>query len=434
MASQAPFGTDLQQDFDVELKGGKLVQIPRSKTTKARKPRERTTKPAARRTQNEGPSARVHCGAAADLEKEDPGGIVKLPSINVTNRPKAPFGTDLQPHFDVKLRGGKLVHIQPQSSTASEAIKHSKQPRHGRELLGGNRHWLKSPDLSNKDAVPAASYHGYQKGSEQRCTPREGESLAATATRNRCEKLASILDAATTGTRNKVRALEDTLHSCSRLDSGQSGVLDRDEVLRAFKNHGITFTKRDMSQLAKMVDCTLGDQYIAYQKLCGILLRLLSSESFNLAAALEKDAQTSTSTPCVSRESHSPTSVEDYLVPCQLPPLLKQSTVANPSVLNRGRRMRVVHTQPQLPSRIPAAEQSSNNCKLPPINRLTQTCPVHVPLHRARELEALQDAPNRSGSSSRGQYSEHKELLTEGIRRLEKALRACSNADGKEYM
>lgn len=71
MASQAPFGTDLQQDFDVELKGGKLVQIPRSKTTKARKPRERTTKPAARRTQNEGPSTRVHCGAAADLEKED---------------------------------------------------------------------------------------------------------------------------------------------------------------------------------------------------------------------------------------------------------------------------------------------------------------------------------------------------------------------------
>ena len=418
MASQAPFGTDLQQDFDVELKGSKLVHVPRSKTpTKAKKPRERT-KPTTTRTGNERSSGSGHW-AAADLDKEDAGGI-KLPSV-INKAPLSPYGTHLQQDFDVKLRGGKLVHIQLQSSKTPVA----KESRNGRELLGGNRRSLKSSDLPNNSAIPAAaaSYHDYQNGSKQRS--RQEESLAATAVRNRCEKLTSILDAATTGTRNKVWALEDTLQSCIRLDSGRSGVLEGDEVLRAFRSHGITFTKTDMSQLAKMADCTLGNKYIAYQKLCSILLGLVAGEGFNLEDFLKKDTQTST--PCASRESHSPASVEDYDVIYHLPSLSKQSAVANSSVMSNGaRKMRIVRTQPELVSRL-----SEHAIKLPPI-RLTQTCP-EPPSQRA--IETLRNALIRSGSSnsaSHAQYSEHKELSTEGIQCLKRALLACSDGNGKE--
>ena len=416
MASQAPFGTDLQRDFDIELRGGKLVQVPSSKMpkAKAKAPREGMSTTDPEPTVNEKRS----CGNGhwTDLGKNDAGGM-KLPSITNNAVTQAPFGTDLQQDFDVKVMGGKLVQIQNSKARKSrEGV-----GRKGLAVNEGfheNKRWLqKSSDLPSitNNTPTATSYHGYHNGVYVKQKSRKGTDLAAVAMRKKYEKLTGILNAAMTDTHNKARALEDTLQSCTRLDSRRSGVLDGDEVLRAFRSHRVNFTKTDLSKVAEMVGCSLGSEHIAYRKLCAMLLGLLSGKDFNLEEALRKDTQTST--PCASRETHSPASVEDYDVymPYHLPYTVKQSTAAtcNPSILN-SKRVRQTYTQPQRLSRTPKQARH-----LPPI-RLMQTYPVAS--HRT--AEASQDV--QTHSSSRARYSE-------GIQCLERALLACSDSDGKKF-
>lgn len=359
MATNAPFGTDLQLDFDVKLRGGQLVQVPRGG-----RPGRKTD------------------------QYEEGGGIRARAAPPKRNR--------------------QLITETPTKRT------HPLSSSTGTENEGFGRPWpteigadagVRLPRIAENVSSSKCATRKYKRGSQ--------EGLVTAAARQRSGALLGILDPAMEGVHNTERALEDILESCTRFDYRRQGVLENQQVLRVFRVFGIRLTETDLSKLAQMTNCSLGTDHILYHKLLRTLINIFSSDNLHLDSdILEKN--TYTSTPCASVESHSPASVEDYAIsfPHETIPPLTDRTNKTDTASHSGHKqwIRLLQTQPR---------HLSTSTKLPPITpRLTQTCP---PCHTSHL--------HMSGRQDHSAHTQSK-MYVEGIHCLENALRSCVDNDG----
>ena len=379
---------------------------------------------------------------------------------------RAPFGTDLQPEQDVKLLGGKLVHVTREKSPAGvhcggiTATRVQRQIRHH----GGGTHFpkrllsvvreeegaadqppissekqllcwpesspekhirrqgkvgqpseLQLPALSSSDKANEATSFEHQPQRTKRKLREDG--LVTAARKFKSRTFSSILDPAISSVRNKQRVLEDIFASCKRLDYQQLGVLDKSSALRAFHSFGVKLSEPDFTKLVGVSDCAVGEEHILYDKFCRILLGAVNGESSSLDEVLKK-ADT-IQTPCASVESHSPASVEEFelSVGLNFPPKTPLTDKTN-QLLQKGREnvqqyrginsnnFRMAKTQPAM----------QKGLKLPPLSggKLSYTTPLVSPREGGKEMWPPL----------------HRAEPHNGMERLKNALLSCSDSKG----
>ena len=390
MASKAPFGNDIQREFDIKLIGGKLVQVPtsiqhndtRHSSIYKRKAKETTTDMAA---------VRAHRHLQDVVGRAD--------------------GKRMSSVKTKRLRKLLLTINEEKQQEDTEYLTFD-------QLLSPRKQHARS------EAKHRAGFGSVLRGQTHKSSKKKGLADLVSAT-NRQKQMAmlNILEPAVAPLLNRVRSVEDVLQSCTRLDEKRVGVLETSYVTRVFRSFGIKFSERDLFKLAELTDSSLGSDHILYRKLCGRLVSIFSGETLNLDAINEKS--TSTHTPCVSVETYSPGSVEDYELSInrindilqndhqvdnnKLPPL----TTTSSQHFRKSRPRAAINNL----SKMTNTQSSSLHTQLPGItHKVSYTSP---PLQEYQHSYASASASRKEGHETQ-----------DGSARLQCALESCADEKG----
>lgn len=208
---------------------------------------------------------------------------------------QAPFGTDLQPQFEVKVRGGKVLHVVKQPERASPKAYGTSDPRTAASHVRSDAHRSPTvrpvlerrdeaeeererpnlPDIVDHEAAGIAS-GGSQERARSRRRWREVTISDATA-RQQAKDALSILEPCMRSARPpRARTLDSIQRLCSQLDSRHARALENAAIARAFQTCGVRVSDEDVGRLSRLTGSAGEGDITHYHCLCGALKKLLS--------------------------------------------------------------------------------------------------------------------------------------------------------------
>lgn len=384
---------------------------------------------------------------------------------------RAPFGTDLQAKFDVRVVAGKLIHTpllaskenkkQPLSrnktkdssiSGAVQAHRHLKQAQ-GHATMDSQRDGVgrpRSKRARSLDILPileegAGAVEALEEPSplkvantaQAKASSRSKTKVSlpnimlqspnnkqfstasdAPTAQLRMKELHTLVEALFKPVVNKISIMEDIRQSCNRADNAYFGVLSKDVVLNTFKSHGVKVTERDLSKLCRLIPCSMGEDHIQHVKLCTGLENTLR-KTYSIR-------DNSPTTPLGSIGSESPDSFVDYDDFGYSLPVLKDRTNAfqrslpleDQLLFHKPRTSRSLSVHPlslshnKNTARLPRLSEVSSN-----LNKVTSTLPQTKTAHVCR-LNTEAPCPLEEEQEN-------------GVDKMFNALRSCTDSDGK---
>ncbi len=381
---------------------------------------------------------------------------------------RAPFGTDLQAKFDVRVVAGKLIRtplstsnsIKPKTrdtsiSGAVQAHKQLKQAR-GHVNMDSQREGVgrpRSKRARSLDILPILE-EGLVEPLEEP-SPLKVANTAQTQVKTSRSKsnvnLPSIVVIQQSNNRqfstvneeistaklqikevhilvenlfkpvvNKMSIVEDIKRSCNRADKAHFGVLNKEMVLNTFKSYGIKISKQDLSKLCELIPCSIGEEHIQYDKLCNGLEQILSEKVYSV----ENNNPNSPPTPLGSIDSESPDSVTDFDLDCILPRLGDRTNLLHRSLplespnFHKPRRCQSLTTHPL------SLSHNKNTIKLPPVSEIPHN------LNKTNSSPPKTKASPVCRLSTKAPWPLDKEQEN-GVEKMYNALRSCTDSDGE---
>lgn len=393
---------------------------------------------------------------------------------------RAPFGTDLQPKFDVRVVAGKLIHTtvadtekqlalhrernrglnkaRPKDTSISGAIMAHKKIKEsqGNASVSTGREGVSRPRSKRArsiDIMPVVE-EGVGEASEEPSPLKVANRTFVQAQHKPVNKLPNIIVQQAPQTENevphskdqeeektalrekelyalvemifkpivnKLGAVRNIQVTCNHADSANLGVLERGTVVRAFRSHGAKVSTGELSKLCDLIPCSMGSAHILYDKLCTVAEQVLDKTYPNKAVDNEN-----TLTPTGSIGSVSPGSVEDCELGYSLP-MLADRTNSNDSLpfvrpldlFAKPRAPRSVMTHP-----LSKTHSKSNSVKLP---QISDTAHSTTPTKSPSTAPPSKINPNVQFPLSPLETETDK---GDGVEKLFNALRSCTDSEG----
>lgn len=406
MASRAPFGNDLQPNFEVRVVGGRLLHVPV-------KDQQLSRKWAGGRG---GQHQETTCTGTTKSSSKNTGVLSIAGAVRVHRRLRKSQGninldmSKRMSHSRSKRQQSLLPALEEDTNELEEEC------LYGQDNFNPSvrRHKLPviSDPLSNVD---------------QRLTR---DCLQTSQFEMKFKEIKTLLEVMFKPIVNRLGSVGDIRQSCRRMDEAQMGVLNKELLLRVFRSYGVRVDSLNFMQLVRLTSCSVGTEHVLYQKLCEIIHRFFCDDKAAIVAIITTRALNA-DTPCGSVESCSPVSVEDYSLGHSvhtLPPLVDSLTNSNLTLgalarlhenrkmISTSRPLRSIKTHPLSKSqsksgilRLPLLSDVGVKPSDPAVNRVSKSC-GEWPL-----LLGEQETHN----------------VVDGIERMHNALKSCTTNDGK---
>ena len=396
---------------------------------------------------------------------------------------RAPFGTDLQPNFEVRVIGGKLLHVPARDQRLSTSTRRAAGRQRGsttksvsketstlsitdtvsahRRLRESQGHVDMSKRMSRsrskrlQSMLPAleedtceleeesffsqAAKNNYNQSSEQQSVlvwklpiinPLSDQHLTGdNSFEIKYKEIQTLLEVMFKPLINRLGSITDIRHSCRRMDEAQTGVLNKGRIVTVFRSYGVRVDNSNFMQLVDLTSCSVGTEHVLYQKLCEVIHRFFCDDKPAIIDIITKRALCA-DTPCGSVESCSPVSVEDYSVGHSvytLPPLVDRT--------NSNHSLGALTRLPEHEKMI-SASRPLRSIKTHPLSK-SQSKPGRICLPLLSEVGVKPSSPagNRVTKANTEwplllgeQETQH---VVDGIEKMNNALKSCTDNDGK---
>ena len=183
---------------------------------------------------------------------------------------KAPFGTDLQPHFNVKIIAGRVVHVSKETQVDN--------PNICSETESGNQ--------SKSKQLPINIYK------LQHAEPAPGTNIPEEKDRDyEIPEMASVFQ--TLSASELKQKLSDIISACehSSVQDRSSAVLQKQKLLKILSEHSIPLSEKAVDILVTLSDSAVDNNHILYAKFLETMKHVASG---HLAVDHEKDVNLKT--------------------------------------------------------------------------------------------------------------------------------------------
>ena len=399
-ASRAPFGTDLQPNFDVRVVGGKIIHTP---AVVANAERQlgfcREINKGTNKTRSKDTS--ISGAIKAHKKIKESQGLVPMKAVKGVSRPRS--------------KRARSINILPiLEEGAAEA------PEEPSPLKVANRTFVQPPPRKTENKLPSIVIQPVQTENVVHSTEDQGEEASRLQVRELCTLVETIFKPVV----NKLGAVRNIRATCNRADSANLGVLERGTVVRAFRSHGARMSSKELPKLCELIPCSMGSEHILYDKLCTVAEQVLTNSYPN------EETDSNTLTPLGSIGSASPDSVENYKLGCSLPMLADRTNSIHHSLpqerpldlfgkfgVSRGK---MTHPLSQ-------SHSVSNTAKLPQISEPG----VKHAATPAKTAPPLGTNLSAKWPLSPGATEAEKE---DGVEKMLNALRSCTDSQGELVM
>ena len=381
---------------------------------------------------------------------------------------KAPFGTDLQPEFNVRVVAGKLIHTaltanqdktlsitqgkaRSKDSSISGTIQARRQLKEaqGHVAMDRQREGVgrpRSKRARSLDILPILE-EGAVEAIEEPSPLKVANTAQKTIGKSECVLPSIVVQTPATQLStedhvelsvarlrakelvavlfkpmvNKLTVVEDVRQSCNRADHSHFGVLSKELVLNTFKSHGIKMSENDLSKLCELIPCSMGKDHVLYDKLCTTMEQILNKTYTN---NLDVDSLHNTLTPLGSIESDSSNSLTDYDLGCSLSLLtdrtnlfrhsspLEKPLKAKPKVSRSLMTHPLCNSYKKTTPKLPLIPETAGNLNDNSTSPQTKTAPV-------------------DRISAQAPWPLSTEERENGVEKMCNALRSCTDSEGE---
>ncbi len=384
---------------------------------------------------------------------------------------KAPFGTDLQPKFHVRVVAGKLIHTpllttnkdktlsaargkaRSKDTSISGTIQARRQLKEaqGHVTMDRQREGVgrpRSKRARSLDILPILE-EGAVEAIEEPSPLKVANTAQKTISKSECILPSIVVQTAATHPLstvehveqsvarlrakelvtvlfkpmvNKLAVVEDVRQSCNHADHTHFGVLSKELVLNTFKSHGIKISENDLSKLCELIPCSMGKDHVMYDKLCTTVEQILNKTYLRL----DMDNSNNILTPLGSIGSGSSDSITDYDLGCSLPLLADRTNLfhhtspfekpltAKPKVSRSLNTHPLCNSHKKITPKLPLIHETAGNLNNKSTSLQRKTAPV-----------------DKIEISAQASWPLSMEERENGVEKMCKALRSCTDSEGE---